>query len=87
MKFPYHVTHNGIDYEPFEEVPMGESKKVVETVVEEEPVKAEPKLTKTDINRMPINELKELADKVGIKDLNTKTGSDLKKELIKKLNL
>lgn len=84
MKFPYHVTHNGVDYKPNEEVPIGE--KVVKEE-KKEPVVADQKYNKTEINRMPINELKALAEKEGIKNLDTKGGAELKKELIEKFKL
>lgn len=91
MKYAYHVTFNGVDYAPYEEVPNEKGAKVVkaeepkkETIVKTEE-KATPTFTKTDINRMPIDELKKIAKKEGI-DLNT-NGADLKKALIEKFGL
>ena len=44
-------------------------------------------LTKTEINRMPISELKELALANGIENTEDMTGTELKKVLISKLDL
>ena len=57
---------------------------------EVEEVKAEVvdvQYTKTEINRMPIAELKDVAGKVGIDDFDAMTGAELKKVLIKKLGV
>lgn len=43
--------------------------------------------TKTDINRMPINELKALASSNGIEGWIDMTGAELKRVLIEKFNL
>jgi hypothetical protein len=43
---------------------------------------AETNYTKTDINRLSTAELKELATKENLSDVENKSGSDLKKELI-----
>ena len=43
--------------------------------------------TKTDINRMPVAELKALATKEGIANVSEMSGSELKKVLIKHFNL
>ena len=56
--------------------------------VEEEQVQEQPKpLTKTEINRMPISELKELALANGMKNAEDITGAELKKALISRFNL
>lgn len=62
--------------------------KLEEEVVEkkEESV-TESQFTKTDINRMPINELKALASANGIEGWVDMTGAELKKTLIEKFNL
>lgn len=52
-----------------------------------ETVSEEYEYTKTDINRMPINELKELATKKGIENADDLTGAELKKILIDKFGL
>ncbi|MBQ8279759.1 MAG: hypothetical protein IJZ23_07970 [Roseburia sp.] len=43
--------------------------------------------TKTDINRMPVDELKVLAAKLGIENAEESTGAALKEEIIKILGL
>ena len=63
--------------------------KVKEDVIEityEETVK-ENQFTKTEINRMPINELKALASANGVEGWVDMTGSELKRMLIEKFNL
>lgn len=94
MKFPYTVTHNGITYKPGTEIPDNEeSAKVEETVVDEvienkAPIEEKKfEHTKTEINRMPIDELKSLAKESGVENANEKSGADLKKELIEKFGL
>lgn len=103
MKFPYHVFHNGVSYAPFEEVPIEEdSPEVIETVegerpfamnepiVEdtpsESPVKA-VEYSKTEINRMNIADLKELAKNNDIDGAEEMKGADIKTALIKKFGL
>ncbi len=102
MKFPYSVKHNGVWYAPNEEIPENskapvakdepKAEKPVEEVVEgsaeeqvEEPV--EPTYTKTEINRMPIVDLRRLARKHGVKKAADKSGAELKAELIDILKL
>lgn len=94
MKFPYWVRHNGVDYAPDTEIPMEEAAPVEEkeeVVAVEEPIAEEkveePTYTKTEINRMPIVELRRLARKHGIKKAADKSGAELKAELIELLNL
>lgn len=80
MVAKHSVKVNGVWYKAGEEIPSAETiKKTVE--VEEE------KYTKTDINRMAIAELKELAGKQGIDGAGEMTGADLKKSLIKHYGL
>jgi hypothetical protein len=43
--------------------------------------------TKTDINRLSTAELKDLATKEGLSDVENKSGADLKKELIEHYGL
>lgn len=95
MKFPYAVTHNGITYKPNEEIPESGAK-VVEPIKEVEPTKNNDaplvenkavEYSKTDINRMSTADLKVLAKANGVKDVDAKSGADLKKELIKKFDL
>ncbi len=42
----------------------------------------ENKLTKTDINRMPVDELRKMAMNTGVEGAESMTGSELKKYLI-----
>lgn len=42
----------------------------------------ENKLTKTDINRMPVDELRKMATNTGVEGAESMTGSELKKYLI-----
>jgi hypothetical protein len=51
----------------------------------EEPKEAS--YTKTDINRLSTAELKDLATKEGLSDVENKSGADLKKELIEHYGL
>ena len=67
-----------------------EVEKVEEPVIEETPVeetKTEPTYTKTEINRMPIVDLRRLARKHGVKKAADKSGAELKAELIDILKL
>lgn len=73
MIYPYEVKFNGEYYEAGEEVP--------EEATEENGTYSE-KYTKTEINKMSIAELKNLATSVSIADADKKTGSELKKMLI-----
>lgn len=103
MKFPYHVFHNGVSYAPFEDVPIEETpvEMVEETPVEEikedkapitedtqseSPVKA-VEYTKTEINRMKIDDLKETAKNNGIEGADEMSGAEIKKALIEKFGL
>lgn len=45
------------------------------------------KYTKTEINRLPTSELRELAKENGIDNANENTGAELKKMLIEKFGL
>lgn len=41
--------------------------------------------SKTEINRMPVSELKKLGEELGILGFETMTGTELKKEIINRL--
>ena len=56
-------------------------------IVEDKNVCEERVYTKTEINRMPITDLKELASKNGIENAEELTGAELKKILIEKFEL
>ena len=56
--------------------------------VEDEKTQEQPKpLTKTEINRMNIAELKRVAKENGIEDSDEKTGAEIKKLLIERFEL
>lgn len=63
--------------------------KVEEDVIEitDEKIAKENQFTKTDINRMPLAELKEVASINGIIGFEEMTGAELKRVLIEKFNL
>lgn len=63
--------------------------KVKEDVVEitDEKTVKENQFTKTEINRMPINELKSIAAANGVEGLVNMTGAELKRVLIEKFGL
>lgn len=65
---------------------LGKVKEDVIEITEEETVK-ENQFTKTEINRMPIHELKALASVNGVDGWNDMTGAELKRVLIEKFNL
>ena len=71
---------NGVWYPSGSEVPDGAAAPKTENV-------ENPQYTKTDINRMSTAELKELATKQGVENVEDMTGSDLKKVLIEKFGL
>lgn len=86
MKFPYHVKHNGVDYEPFEEIDMNDKPVVEKAEIEpSSPHKASTKYTKTQINRLYTNDLQKIAKENGLDA--TKTGMELKKMLIEYFEL
>ena len=82
-----------VKFEVEHKSPVKEEPKAVEPVKEvvksEEPeeVPVEPTYTKTEINRMPIVDLRRLARKHGVKKAADKSGAELKAELIELLNL
>lgn len=73
MKYPYIVNKNGTWYPAGAEVPE-----------ETEPHESnqEKKYTKTEISRMNVAELKELAIEIGIENASELNGGELKKLLI-----
>ena len=75
MKYPYIVIKDGMWYPAGADVPGDAS-------IEKEEV-----CSKSDINRMPVAELRALAKKESIKDYGEKTGAELKKLLIHKYGL
>ena len=88
MIFKHLVKYNGVYYPTGMDVPVGEIKPVEKKVVEETVAVEQPKednLTKTDINRMSTADLKKLAKENGLDE--SMSGSEIKKELIKKFEL
>lgn len=70
MKFDHKVKHNGIWYEPFEEVPDTNEK-------------AEgKKYSKSEIARMPVDELRQLALSTGVNGAEEMNGTELKHYLL-----
>lgn len=61
-----------------------QGKPLIEEVKE---VLEEKKYTKSEINRMSIAELKDVAGKIGVDNFDTMTGAELKKVLIKELGV
>lgn len=89
MIFKHQVKYNGVFYPAGANVPVGD-KSVKDIVVEKEKVEEQTKndaLTKTDINRMSVSELKELAKNEKIEDFSDMNGSELKKSLIEHFGL
>lgn len=65
-----------------------QKKPLIKFVEEKEDVALDaPQYTKTDINRMPVAELRELALENGIYDVENMSGADLKKEIISIMGL
>lgn len=101
MKFDHLVKHNGVYYKPGEDVPVEgntpsaealavetKTEEVSEVKVEAETktdVAPEKEYTKTEINRMSTAELRKLASKVGIENVDEYVGSELKTMLIERL--
>lgn len=98
MIYPYIVNKNGVWYPAGTEVPEGTeqiidnksiqsqntSNDVIENVLENKTVKT---YTKREINRMSNANLKQLAQEQDIDDIDSKTGTELKKLLIEKFGL
>ena len=81
MKYPYIVVKDGVWYPAGTEIPAGTS------VESENNIKPEKTYTKTEIHRMPASELKALAVEQEIENAEEKSGTELKKLLIEKLEL
>ena len=72
MKYPYIVNKNGVWYPAGTEVPADAVSK---------------EITKTDINRMPVGELRIMASEYGVSNPEEMSGADIKKYLIETLGL
>lgn len=80
MVATHSVKHNGVWYKVGQEIPESKSQKSSDP--------ANPTTyTKTDINRMSIDDLKALGTEQGIENAEELKGDDLKKLLIEKLGL
>lgn len=92
MKYPYIVNKNGVWYPAGTDVPVGENtneKKEDDFSKYMNPPEktSEINYTKTDINRMPLAELKDVANSNGIVGADEMTGAELKKALIEHFEL
>ena len=92
MTYPYIVNKDGVWYPAGSEVPAGANS--VENKTDDfskymnPPEKTfEASYTKTDINRMPLAELKEVSASIGIVGAEEMTGAELKKALIEHFEL
>lgn len=81
MKYPYIIVKDGVWYPSGADVPEDIS------VAEKEDKEINASYSKTEINRMPIAELRILAKKEGVAGFEEKTGAELKKLLIRKFEL
>lgn len=86
MKFPYVVRHNGIDY------PIGADVPIEEPAGDKEAKAAESGETgkgysRTEINRMPIADLRALAESLGVRNAQSFNGTELKRAVIDFLNI
>ena len=77
MKYPYIVNKNGVWYPSGTDVPEDIQK----------PKEEKPQYTKTDINRMSVDELRKMAMNTGVEGADTMTGKELKEYLCSVLNL
>lgn len=87
MRYDHAVKHNGITYPAGTDVPNGKSAELANDVPAGAQEEAGKQLTKTEINRMAVEDLRKLAAENGIKNVEEISGADLKKVLIEKLDL
>lgn len=98
MKYDHLVKHNGIYYVAGENVPDSSPNALDSDVVEEtrddesddivkKDVDNTPEYSRSDISRMAVADLKELAPKLGIEVTEESTGAKLKEQIIEKLAL
>lgn len=85
-KYPYIVNKNGVWYPAGAEVPE-DAKSLKNNTNNEKSEKKEVQYTKTDINRMPVAELREMAMRTGVEGADNWSGSELKEYLITILGL
>lgn len=91
MKFNTLVKHNGVYYPVGTEVPIGETtveNKPTETKeIETVKVVNEHKYSKSEIQLMKVDDLRELAKSIGMENVEETSGTSLKKALIEYYNL
>lgn len=85
------VKVNGVWYRAGEEISSSASSNIanttetnVEKIVEKQ---SQPQFTKTEINRMPVEELRKLAMSTGVEGADKWTGAELKEYLIALMGL
>lgn len=85
------VKVNGVWYRAGEEISSSVSSNIanttetnVEKIVEKQ---SQPQFTKTEINRMPVEELRKLAMSTGVEGADKWTGAELKEYLIALMGL
>ena len=91
MKFNTLVKYNGVYYPVGTEVPIGETtveNKPTETKeIETVEVVKEHKYSKSEIQLMKVDDLRELAKSIGKENVEETSGTNLKKALIEYYNL
>lgn len=85
MKYDHKVKYKGVWYEPGEEINEGVNSPSDFSSYMTPPDNKQ--YTKTEINRMPVEELRTLAAENGFSDVEEISGADLKKMLIGKFGL
>lgn len=85
MKYPYIVNKNGVYYPAGTEVPEDKVENTDQTQTQN--TNDSKTHTKTEINRMSVEDLKKLAAEQGVDGAEEMNGADLKKALIEKLGL
>lgn len=82
MKFDHKVKHNGIWYEPFEEVPDTDAESTLISEDEVPDTDGKRTYTKSEIAKMPVDELRQLALTVGVEGAEEMNGTELKQYLL-----
>lgn len=88
MRYDHIVKKNGVYYKAGEEILEGSSEKLPSAdIPKTEAVKMGKVYTKTDINRLPKDELVSLATEKGVENASELSGNELKAKLISILGL
>lgn len=82
MKYDHKVKYHGKWYPPGAEIPTAESESQGSTNSN-----GQRTYTKSEIARMPVDELRQLAITCGVENAQNMTGNDLKQHFISLLNL